>query len=236
MNWNGKHKNDILGSMASCRESIAQVKQRGSSPGAEWLLEKVDPKSTALICLVAPLTQWIDALPETERETWLLWAMGNRSEYIRDWLGYDSDWTMIPAVCKGSEKLVCLAHVGRLPSTYLVPGEPRSKDALGPITLDNGLEMEGIKLATVTYVVWNEQWYKVHYPKLPSKSAISRAIRLYLLGILVGRTITTANDLAVYEVTGIKSWTSYDTLVNGIAQHAGDALFHLLVEPEVLNG
>ena len=234
MNWNGKHKNDILGNLASCRESIAVTKQRGSSsPEAAWLLEQVNPgdNKTALICLVAPLTQWADALPETERETWLLWAMGNRSEYIRDWMGYAPDWTMIPAAAK-RENLVRLAHVGRLPSAYLVPGEPRSKDAVGPITLDNGVPMEGIKLATVTYVMWDEQWHKVFYPKLPSKSAISRAIRLYLLGILVGRTITTTNDLMVYELTGIKSWMLYGPLVNGIAQHAGDALFHLLVEPE----
>jgi hypothetical protein len=51
---------------------------------------------------------------------------------------------------------------------------------------------------------------------------------LYLLGVIVGRTITTTNDLMVYEMMGIKSWLLSES---GVAQHAGDVLFHLLVEP-----
>jgi hypothetical protein len=236
MNWNGKKKNETLGNISSCRESIAAAKQRGSvSPEAEWLLKQVDPEENkaALISLVAPLTFWADALPEEVRETWLLWAMGHRTE-IREWMGYAPDWSMIPAaVSKQRKNIVRLAHMGRLPSAYLVPAEPRNKDA-GPITLDNGMSMQGIKLTTVTYVLWEEQWYKVYYPKMPSKSAISRAIRLFLLGILVNRIITSATDLMVYEMAGIKSWMLYGTLANGIARHAGDTLFHLLIEPEMI--
>jgi hypothetical protein len=237
MNWNGTRKNQTLGGIASCRESIATVKQRGAAIEAEWLLKQVDPEEnkSALVSLVVPLTSWANSLPDNERETWLLWAMGHRAEYVRSWLGYAPDWTMVPAaVSDKRENLVRLAHKGRLPSAYLIPAEPRTPDDIGPITLDNGMQVDGIKLATVTYAMLNGEWYKVYYPKSPSRSAISRAIRLYLLGILVGRPIASTNELMMYEMVGIKSWMLYGTIENGIATHASDTLFHLLVEPGVL--
>ena len=241
MNWNGKYKNDILGSIASCREQIATVKQRGSSsPGAAWLLNQVNPKENKadLIGLVTPLSLWIATLPRIECEEWLAWAMTNHPIEVRQWMGYAPDWTMMPAaVCKELKNIVRLGYGEKLPAAYLIPSEPRKQDAarIEQITLDNGVQMDGVKLATVTYVKWGESWYKVYYPKLPSKSAISRAIRLYLLGIIVGRTVTSMNDLMVYEMMGVKSWMLFGNLENGIAEHASDALFHLLTEP-VLGG
>ena len=242
MNWNGKHKNDVLGSLASCRETIAATKQRGmSSPEAGWLLKNAGPSENkaAIISLVASLDQWVNSLPEAERETWLIWAMTNHPIEVRQWMGYKPDWTMMPAaVCKNPRGLVRLAHKGRLPSLYLLPKEPRDCDAtyLKPVLLENGMTMTGVELATVTYVRHKGVWHKVHYPKLPSKSAVIRAIRLFLLGSLVGRTITSTTDLKMYELSGIKSWMLYGDLENGIAKHAGDALFHLLVEPELERG
>ena len=237
MNWNGKHKNDVLGSLASCRETIAATEQRGlSSPEAEWLLEPAnyDENRTAIISLVTSLDQWADSLPDVERETWLIWAMTNHPIEVRLWMGYKPDWTMMPAaVCKGDKVPVRLAHPGRLPSVYLIPREPRDTRVVGPIILDNGMRMTGKKMATVTYVLHNSVWHKVHYPKLPSRSAVTRAARLFLLGILVGRIITSTTDLKMYELSGIKSWMLYGDLENGIAKFAGDALFHLLVEPEM---
>jgi len=56
---------------------------------------------------------------------------------------------------------------------------------------------------------------------------------------LVGRTLTSTTDLMMYELSGIKTWTSYGGAREGIAPHAGDTFFHLLVEPELgeqLNG
>ena len=236
MNWNGKHKNGILGSITACRETIQATKQRGTaSEGAGWLLEKVNPEDhqAALISLVAPLTEWADSLPDAEREKWLVWAMTTHPRQIRAWMGYAEDWSMMPAdVCRNTKEAVRLAYDGRPPHTYLLPAEPRSKEA-GPIVLDNGLEMIGVRLATVTYVKWYDKWYKVYYPKPPSKSAVSRAIRLWLLGRLLGREITSTNDLLMYELQGVKSWLLYGTIKNGVAEQAGDVLFHLLLEPEM---
>ena len=245
MNWNGKHKNEIIGSITSCRENIATTKQRGSmSVAASWLLAPVDPEENvaALISLITPIDQWANSLDDRERETWLIWAMTHRPDEIRKWMGYADDWTMMPAaVVKDHEGLVRLAQPGRLPFAYLTPNSPRKQDAarVGPIRLENGVEVTGVELATVTYVLREGGWYKVHYPKMPSKSAITRAIRLYLLGVLVGRTLTSTTDLMMYELTGIKTWTSYGGAREGIAPHAGDTFFHLLVEPELgeqLNG
>lgn len=241
MNWNGRQRNGVLGNIMACRETIQATKQRGSNEGGEWLLQKVDPEanSAAIISLVVPFGTWIDSLPGVELEKWLVWAMTYHAHRIRNWLGYAEDWTMMPAdVCRSSEEIVRLGPKGRLPSTYLLPAEPRQKEA-GPIVLDNGLEMIGVRLATVTYCKWNDKWYKVYYPKLPSQSAISRAVRLYLLSVILGRYIGSANDLMMYELVGLKSWLLYSTIGTGIAQHAGDTLFHLLLEPgiaEQLNG
>jgi len=240
MNWNGKHKNDVLGSIASCRETIATTKQRGSSsPGAAWLLERVDPEEnkSALISLVSSMDQWVGSLSERDREGWLLWAMTKHPI----WMGYAPDWSMMPAaVSKDYKNVVRFTHGGGLPVVYLVPGEPRKSDAdrVGPILVGPlNWPMDGVELATMTYVQHNGLWYKVYYPKLPSKSAVTRAIRLFLLGVLVGRTITSTTDLKVYELTGIKSWMLYGNgdMVNGIARHAGDTLFHLLLEPELMD-
>jgi len=238
MNWNGKHKNDVLGSLSACREQIASTKWRGSSSvAASWLLAQVDPERNKgdLVGFVTALSLWAETLPREECEKWLVWAMTNHPIEVRQWMGYAEDWTMMPAaVCKAGKNVVRLAYGGMLPAVYLVPATPRNADKISTILLDNGVQMDGIKLATVTYVKWGEGWYKVYYPKPPSKSAIGRALRLYLLGVIVGRTVTTTNDLMVYEMMGIKSWLLSE---NGIAQHAGDVLFHLLVEPgEGLNG
>ena len=236
MNWNGKHKNGILGSITACRETIQATKQRGmASEEAGWLLEKVNPEDNqaALISLVAPLTEWTESLPEDERQKWLVWAMTTHPVEIRQWMGYAPDWTMMPAdVSRNIKEIVRLAYDGRLPHTYLLPAEPRSKEA-GPIVLDNGLQMIGVRLTTVTYVKWYDKWYKVYYPKLPSQGAISGAIRLFLLGALLGREVTSTNDLMMYELMGIKSWLLYGTIGHGVAEQAGDVLFHLLLEPEM---
>ena len=246
MNWNGKAKNDVLGSISSCRETIAAAKQRGSSsPEAAWLLKQVDPEENkaALISLVSSMDQWVSSLPERDKEGWLLWAMTKRPIEVRQWMGYAPDWTMLPAdVSKDYKNTVRLGSSGLLPNLYLLPKEPREsdKERAGKIVLpENGLVFTtGIELSTVTYVQWEKRWYKVYYPKLPSKSAVTRAIRLFLLGVLVGRTITSTTDLIVYELIGIKSWMLYGNggeLVNGIARHAGDTLFHLLLEPELMD-
>ena len=244
MNWNGKHKNDVLGSISSCRETIAAAKQRGSSsPEAAWLLKLVDPEENkaALISLVASMDQWVGSLDGVEREKWLLWAMIKHPIEVRQWMGHKPDWTMMPAdVSKDYKNVVRLTHWGGLPHVYLVPREPREsdKEKIGTVMLESGYAMTGVRLATMTYVQYNGLWYKVYYPKLPSKSAVTRAIRLFLLGVLVGRTITSTTDLIVYELIGIKSWMLYGNggeLVNGIARHAGDTLFHLLLEPELMD-
>ena len=238
MNWNGKKRNGVLGGVSACRESVAKTKRRGSIEGAEWLLEPVDPNSAALISLIAPLNYWADAVPEDEREKWLVRMMINRPIEIRQWMGYAPDWTMMPAaVCNKHKEVVRLAQKGKLPGIYLLPATPRQSDAerVGAITLDNGWVVNGVKLATVTYVFREGEWYKAYSPKLPSDSAVSRAIRLYLLGILLGRTITSAKELKAYEMGGLKMWMSYGMgeLENGLAKHANDTLFHLLTEPEI---
>ena len=238
MNWNGKQRNGILGSIAACRETIQATKQRASNEGGEWLLERVDPKehSAALIGLIAPLTIWADALPEIEKEKWLVWAMIHHPIEIRQWMGYAPDWTMLPAACKRSKEIVRLGPKGRLPNVYLLPSNaPKNANMAAPIVLETGFETVGIQLKTCTYIKWydTDEWYKVYYPKLPSKSAVSRAIRLYLMGIILGRTVTSTNDLMMYELVGIKAWLLYGALKNGIAEHATDVLFHLLLEPEI---
>ena len=243
MNWNGRHKNDVLGNVSSCRETIAVTKQRGSSsPGASWLLEKVDPEENraAIISLVSSLDQWAGSLHDIEREKWLLWAMTRRPIEVLQWMGYADDWTMMPAaVSKNQKVLVRLAQPGRLPFAYLIPGEPRESDVerLGITLVHESPDLYGVELATVTYARYNSEWYKVHYPKYASKSAVTRAIRLFLLGVLVGRNITSTTDLMMYELTGIKSWMLYGNgdMVSGIARHAGDTLFHLLLEPELMD-
>lgn len=239
MNWNGKKRNGVLGGVSACRESVAKTKQRGSIEGAEWLLEPVDPNSAALISLIAPLNRWADAVPEDEREKWLVRMMIHRPIEIRQWMGYAEDWTMMPAeVCRKHEEVVRLAHTGKLPGIYLIPATPRQSDAekVGAIKLDNGWMVNGVKLATVTYVLMEGEWYKAYSPKLPSQSAVSRAIRLYLLGILLGRTLTSTKELRAYEMGGLKMWMSYGSMGeqdNGLAKHASDTLFHLLTEPEI---
>jgi hypothetical protein len=239
LNWNGKQKNGVLGDIQACRETIQATKQRGSMSDGEWLLEKVDPEenSAALISLVVPLTTWANSLPDVEKEKWLVWAITYHPHRIRQWLGYAEDWSMIPAACQGKE-IVRLGPGGRLPSLYLLPAEPRSKEA-GPVVLDNGLEMIGQRLATVTYIKWNGEWYKVFYPKLPSQSAVNRAIRLWVISVILARYVGSTNELWMYELVGIKNWLLYDVIGEGIAKHAGDTLFHLLREPEIasqLNG
>jgi len=242
MNWNGKHKNDILGSIASCRETIAAAKQRGmSSPDAAWLLERVDPEENkaALINLVVPMEQWADALPDKERNNWLIWAMVTHPIEVRQWMGYAPEWSMVPAaVQKDYARALRIMPDGCLPEVYFVPATPRQSDIekAEPITLDSGTHIkQGIKLASVTYALLPDGWYKVHYPRLPSRSAVNRAIRLFLLGVLVGRTITSTTELMVYEMHGIKSWRMQGNgeIIDGIAKRAGDTLFHLLLEPEM---
>jgi hypothetical protein len=236
MNWNGKQRNGILGSIAACRETIQATRQRGSAPNGGWLLEKVDPEehSAALISLVVPFTEWANALPDVEREKWLVWAMTKYPVEVRQWMGYSANWTMMPnAVCKRFKEVVRLGPEGRLPSVYLLPGTPKNTSMVAPIVLETGLEAVGIQLKTCTYIKWHDEWYKVYYPKLPSKTAVSRAIRLYLMGIILGRTVASTNDLTMYELTGIKNWLLYGELTSGIAEHASDTLFHLLLEPGI---
>lgn len=242
MNWNGHAKNNVLGNLAACKESIATTKQRGSLEGAGWLLEKVDCErnQAAVIGFVSALGYWCDSVPEIEREKWLIKMMIDRPIEIRRWMGYAEDWTMMPAdVCSKREEIVRLAQSSKLPGAYLLPATPRKSDAekVGIIKLDNGWMVHGVKLATVTYMLNKGEWYKVYYPKLPSKSAVSRAMRLYLLSIMVGRQVNTVKDLLVYEMMGIRRWMSYDgDIVNGLADHAGHTLFHLLLEPEMVLG
>lgn len=240
MNWNGKHKNGVLGHILSCREQIATVKQRGSSSdAASWLLEKVDPEqhTAAIISLVSPMTTWADSLSEDERECWLVWAMTTHPGEIKEWMGYAEDWTMMPAeVCKNLDKVVRLAHKGRLPIYYLLPAEPRAQDLeKAARTVVDGIGARRIELATVTYIDWGGHWNKVYYPKLPSKSAVSRAIRLYVTGVLVGRTVTSTNDLWVYELTALKNWALYDgDIARGVSEPAARTLTRLVTEPEIV--
>ena len=101
MNWNGKQRNGVLGNVSACREAISTAKQRGSvSEEASWLLNPVDPESAALISLVVPLNQWTEALPDTDRKDWLLWAMKEYPIEVRLWMGYKSDWSMMPAAVR----------------------------------------------------------------------------------------------------------------------------------------
>jgi len=240
LNWNGKHKNGVLGHIMSCREQIATIKQRGSSSdAASWLLEKVNPENhtAALISLVSPLTTWAENLSDEDRERWLVWAMSTHPIEVRQWMGYAEDWTMMPAeVCRNASKVVRLAHKGRLPIYYLLPAEPRAQDIeKAARTVVDGVGAMRIELATVTYMDWSGRWNKVYYPKLPSKSAVSRALRLYVLGALLGRMVTTTNDLWMYEMTAIKQWALYDGDINyGVSEPAARTLTRLVTEPGII--
>jgi hypothetical protein len=241
MNWNGKHKNGVLGHILSCREQIAATKKNGSSSdAASWLLEKVNPEenTAALISLVSPMTTWAERLPDEDRERWLVWAMTTHPNEIKKWMGYAEDWTMMPAeVCRNVKDVVRLAHKGRLPIYYLLPANPRPQDIENHavVSVMEGIEARRIELATVKYIEWNGGWYKIHFPKLPSKSAVSRALRLYALGALVGRTITSTNDLWMYELIAIKGWALYNgDIVNGVSEPVARTLTRLVTEPEIV--
>ena len=237
MNLNGKRKNGTLGEVMACREQMATALSRSyTSDEAAWLRDKVDPEfhNAALISLLVPFSKWIDHQDVDQKEKWLVWALQNKPNEIRGWLGYGDEWTMIPVVCKGSSKVVRLANKNGLPQLYLVPATPRNGGEAIEITLPTGHKVMGLDKKTVTYAQVQGEWYKVFPAKAPSQSAISRAIRLYLLSILVGRSLTSTKDLFVYEMSGIKSWMLYGEIVGvheTVADRAASALWHLLTEP-----
>lgn len=239
MNLNGKKKNGTLGEVMACREQIAIALSRSyTSDEAAWLRDKVDPEfhNAALISLIVPLSQWIDHQDASQKEKWLVWALKNKPDEIRGWLGYGDDWTMIPAVCKEEKKVVRLANKNGLPLLYLVPATPRNGGEPTEIILPTGHRVMGLEKKTVTYARIKEEWYKVLVAKVPSQSAISRAIRLYLLSILVGRTLASTKGLFVYEMSGIKTWALYGEVVGvneAVVNRAASALWHLLTEPEL---
>jgi len=239
MNMNGKKKNGALGEVMACREHIATALSRSyTSDEAAWLRDKIDPEfhNAALVSLIVPFGQWIDHQDVDQKERWLVWALKNKPDEIRGWLGYAGDWTMIPAVCKEEKKVVRLANKNGFPLLYLVPSTPRNGVEPTEIVLATGHKVMGLEKKTVTYAQIKEEWYKVLLAKAPSQSAINRAIRLYLLSVLVGRTLTSTKDLFVYEMSGIKTWALYGEVVGiyeAVVDRAASALWHLLTEPEL---
>lgn len=239
MNMNGKKRMASLGEVMACREHIAKALSRSYiSDEAAWLRDRVDPgfHNAALIGLIVPFSQWINHQHIDQKETWLVWALKQKPDEIRGWLGYGDEWTMIPAVCKLSKKTVRLANKSGLPQLYLIPATPRNGGESTEITLPTGHRVMGLEKKTVTYAQVRGEWYKVLLAKTPSPSAISRAIRLYLLSVLVGRTLTSTKDMFVYEMLGIKSWALYGEAVGVnemVVDRAASVLWHLLIEPEL---
>jgi hypothetical protein len=236
LNWNGDKRNRVIGQVVACRNQIKQKKYWAHEDGEEKKLEPVDPEENkaAVISLCTEINEWADTLTEEDRQAFLVHAFKHHPRQIRPWLGYKPDWTMMPAaVCKRHNEVVRLAHKSSLPHTYLLPGKPTNPDEAGPIVLDNGLEMVGIRKTSAHYVKWKAEWYRVYYPKLPSKSAVNRAIRLYLVGILLGRYVESITELMVYELFGVRDWILLQDR-SQMAQESASTLFHLLTEPDII--
>lgn len=239
MDLNGKATNGVLGKILACREQIARARQTGHTDGNEWLLKRVTPieNQATLIGFITPLVGWAKSLTKEQREVWLVWAMRNRRDAIHSWLGYNKDWTMMPAVCKGSKNLVRITRNSGMPELYLIPGNPRNPELATQIELANGYKALGIELRATTYVQFQEKWYRVYYPKYPSDSAVNRALRLYVLGALVGRILTSTKDLWVYEMAGIKTWALHGfthTVEDVVKDDAKYALDRLVIDPDLV--
>lgn len=238
MDLNGKARNGILGKILACQEQIAVARQTGHNDN-EWLLKRADPQEnqSTLIGFITPLVGWANSLTKEQQETWLVWAMRNRRDAIHSWLGYSKDWTMMPAPCKGVKNLVRITRKSGLPELYLIPGNPRNPEAAQQIELANGYRALGIQLKATTYIQFQEGWYRVYYPKYPSESAINRALRLYVLSALVGRTLNSTKDLWVYEMAGIKTWMLHGfthTVEDTIKDDAKYALDRLVIDPDLV--
>ena len=229
----------MVGDIKACREGIQRTKQRGhTSDAAAWLLEKIDVEhdQSTLISLIGPIAQWAERLTQDEKDEWLVWAFTHRQEHIRAWLGYAEDWTMLPApVCKNLENAKRIAHKSGLPCCYLLPGLPQVKAKMNgstTITLDNGMALPGIKLRTITYVYYEDRWWKVYKPKQPSVSAVCRAVRLFILSVLAGRLVTTTKDLYKYEVMAIREWLMQGETSEIVGEVAARALYYLVTQPD----
>lgn len=237
---NGNAHNRATGKLLACREHIAVVQQRGYlSEEARWLLERIDPEqnAAALISFVTSLADWASTLENDEREKWIVWALKNQPDKAKKWMGYRPEWTMLPApVAREYKKAHRVYNDNGMPKLYLVPGEPRDTSQKHIVTLENGDTGIGVKLATVTYLWFEQGWFKAYLPKRPSESAITRALRLFVTGVLVGRDVFTSNDLMVYEMIAIRDWALYgDGRIVGerLCPEASYALRSLVAKPEM---
>jgi hypothetical protein len=204
-------------------------------------LDKIDVEhdQSTLIGLIEPFAHWAKRITKEEKDTWLAWALQNRGDEIRAWLGYAEDWSMIPApVLKDLAAAKRLTYKSGLPCCYLLRRNPRVQDKANgstTIELDNGAVLPGVKLKTITYVYYEDRWWRVYAPKLPSESAVCRALRLFVLSALTGRTINTTKAMYKYEVMAVREW-----LFQGVTQPeivgevAARALYHLVTEPEIV--
>lgn len=226
MNMNGRDTTKCLAELKAARQIIGEKRAAGHRDGAEWMLkpatgEKYLPMLQGLAMAFDDLTK---QLWDKELWAWYAWAYNHMSpDLLRGRLGYDAGWSMMPAVVLEAPPAQVRRVVDartQVPFLYLLAKDPQEKDVEIEEYVPRGLEakpmspkitLKGVQLKTVEYAVFEEGWFQVHVAQKPSRSALQRAVRLWILSTLVNREVATSKSLLAYEVLGIRKWMVGET-------------------------
>lgn len=164
--------------------------------------ERGKPTTTQLLAINLPLQ---DLVGEYSVDVWYAWVKAEINPLtLNAWFKYDKDWQMPAPVRKHkrqveSNDMTFFLEMTRTPQGQL---ETISKGTFGVVTKTAKYVMTENKGGTLTPGVW----YKLIKKPYPSKTALSRAMRLWLVSNALGRKIVSTKDLTRAEFMALRQW------------------------------
>lgn len=193
-----KTQGQLVADIVALRTMISRYRELGYTGTMNW---EIDKHKWMLITMNNPIATHLtenDELPTL----WWAWAKNNlEPDFSTELLGYREDWLKVPT--------------GRYLTDgfrYFVPStsEPNLNRTLLHWTF------EGVEMAAFASTKYQRRiaadgkpashWYKVVDIPYPSQSASIKAARRWLVGLLIGRTVTSTKQCIVGEVEALMRW------------------------------